>query len=444
MRRILLALGLVLASVVARADTGVFRENNAPCITDFSQSDQRFGYRYDVHVPADSPNACSYHGGFLHNVNDENPFGTPLVQSFNSDLGIGSATFIVPFQSFVHQTSASSVFANGVWHFYVAGASVLCTPLSTCFPEEVGLYVDNNLVAFKNYSVKSLPTGAMLANAGPARFGATGDPTTDIEMDVQGDEEVTGREHVGPTPTTTATPTPTRTVTATPTAATPTPTGLTKTPTATATTSPTPTVTPIRETVGNQQISGNLSFEESVARTIFMEPRRAANNGLLLSITGQAAVSSGQGGAVELRGGAGANLSAGGNASVIGGSGFNGSDVVLTPVVAFGGTAGRVYADGHLTVRVVSGSPTVGTCGTSPSIVGTDNAGRVTVGTGGVATSCTVTFGRAWVNAPACTAMHEGAVLFVRAVATTTTLTIDAATPLTASGVLSYLCIGRE
>ena len=89
-------------------------------------------------------------------------------------------------------------------------------------------------------------------------------------------------------------------------------------------------------------------------------------------------------------------------------------------------------------------APSASSCGTTPSVVGFDNAGRITVGTGGVATSCTLTFGYPWQNTPACVANHEGAVLVVRAVATTTTLTIDAATPLTASGILSYICFGRE
>jgi hypothetical protein len=90
-------------------------------------------------------------------------------------------------------------------------------------------------------------------------------------------------------------------------------------------------------------------------------------------------------------------------------------------------------------------APTVSACGTSPSIAATstDMSGTITVGTGGTATPCTVTFARTWLVEPQCTAMHEGAILLVRAVATTTTLTIDASSPFTAGGLLKYQCSGN-
>jgi hypothetical protein len=45
--------------------------------------------------------------------------------------------------------------------------------------------------------------------------------------------------------------------------------------------------------------------------------------------------------------------------------------------------------------------PTVGTCGTGPSISGDDMSGSVKVGTGGV-NSCAITFASAYTNAPRC------------------------------------------
>ena len=78
--------------------------------------------------------------------------------------------------------------------------------------------------------------------------------------------------------------------------------------------------------------------------------------------------------------------------------------------------------------------------GTSPSIAGTDEAFTITVGTGGTATSVEVTFAKAFSVAPRCSSNHEGAVLVTRCVSTTTTVTIDAATPFTASGKITVIC----
>lgn len=117
------------------------------------------------------------------------------------------------------------------------------------------------------------------------------------------------------------------------------------------------------------------------------------------------------------------------------------------------GTTDTVQLGGYLRVGSNSGDghflsigtlPTIGACGTSPSIssTSTDQAGIITIGTGGSATSCVITFAKTWVNEPSCTASHEGAILLVRETTTTTTLTIDASSPLTASGKIKYSCNG--
>lgn len=78
--------------------------------------------------------------------------------------------------------------------------------------------------------------------------------------------------------------------------------------------------------------------------------------------------------------------------------------------------------------------------GTNPSIAGTDEAFTITVGSGGSATTVTVTFANAWAVAPRCMANHQGAILLTRCVATTTTVVIDAATAFTAGGLLDVIC----
>jgi hypothetical protein len=80
--------------------------------------------------------------------------------------------------------------------------------------------------------------------------------------------------------------------------------------------------------------------------------------------------------------------------------------------------------------------------GTSPSIAGTDFAGRVTVGTGGTATTGTITFGTAFATAPSCHANNETTLLFAQATATTTTLVITSATPFGAADKITYICGG--
>ena len=101
----------------------------------------------------------------------------------------------------------------------------------------------------------------------------------------------------------------------------------------------------------------------------------------------------------------------------------------------------------HISTNTVNNNfPVVSACGTSPSLTSPayDAAGEIVIGTGGIATSCTLTFGSDWTNPPACIATHEGAILFTRTVTTTTTLVVDAATPLTAGGKIKYACVGRE
>lgn len=80
--------------------------------------------------------------------------------------------------------------------------------------------------------------------------------------------------------------------------------------------------------------------------------------------------------------------------------------------------------------------------GTTPSIAGSDSAGRVTVGTGGTAATGTITFGTAWATAPACTAANETTQLALFPTATTTTLVLASSTPFTAADKLVYICVG--
>ena len=86
----------------------------------------------------------------------------------------------------------------------------------------------------------------------------------------------------------------------------------------------------------------------------------------------------------------------------------------------------------------------MGACGTTPSVVGNDMAMEITVGTGGVATSCAVTFANAWLtNAPQCIAESDTDIVAIKSVETTTTATFTVAAAFTASSKLEVLCFGR-
>ncbi len=103
--------------------------------------------------------------------------------------------------------------------------------------------------------------------------------------------------------------------------------------------------------------------------------------------------------------------------------------------------------NGH--VHTTGTDPTLSSCGTSPSIIGSDTAGTVTIGTGGVVSDCTITFATAYTtNAPACvvTSRMSGTSigLYISAASTSAiTVSKDAGSgPFPASGVFSYHCIG--
>ena len=101
----------------------------------------------------------------------------------------------------------------------------------------------------------------------------------------------------------------------------------------------------------------------------------------------------------------------------------------------------RINNKGHI---IVGGTaPTIASgFGTSPSIAGHDIAGRVTVGTGGVASTGTITFGSAWTTAPSCNGTNETTTLLLKATASTTTLVLASATPFTAADLLVWNCLG--
>ncbi len=93
------------------------------------------------------------------------------------------------------------------------------------------------------------------------------------------------------------------------------------------------------------------------------------------------------------------------------------------------------------TAPTVAGT-TTNSCGVTgaPSIAGKDQAGIITVG-GTSATSCRVTFGAAFSNAPACVANAQTTVTALKIASTTGYVDISSAA-LTPTETISYVCLG--
>lgn len=156
-----------------------------------------------------------------------------------------------------------------------------------------------------------------------------------------------------------------------------------------------------------------------------------------LGDTGTVTVSSGE--ALGNPSDSGDTVIASGNAN--GGNGNSGDIIISTGTADV--TRGVISVGAHLVS--VGATPTItANCGTGPSVVGTDQSGKITVGTGGLDSSCTLTFNQAWANAPPCIVGDETTSLLLTGASTTNDLVITAATPLGAGDTISYICLGNQ
>lgn len=114
-----------------------------------------------------------------------------------------------------------------------------------------------------------------------------------------------------------------------------------------------------------------------------------------------------------------------------------------------GATAGELIgasATGFVqTPKFVSsgGTVTPGACGTTPSITGSDSGMQITVGSGGVATTCAATFSSAFGAAPACVVQNNTDRVSYSVVTTTSVITITATAAFTAGSIFHVICVGR-
>jgi hypothetical protein len=113
--------------------------------------------------------------------------------------------------------------------------------------------------------------------------------------------------------------------------------------------------------------------------------------------------------------------------------------------VTFSDVDGVDVPNGNLSVgggqiEVTGTDPTFSTCGTSPSIVGADMAGRINVGTG-FTNLCRINFVTTYAVAPACTVTGNSSAINYTSVPSTTQLMISSDSDM-ASNVLNYICVG--
>jgi len=113
-------------------------------------------------------------------------------------------------------------------------------------------------------------------------------------------------------------------------------------------------------------------------------------------------------------------------------------EVQMKPAAA-GVTAVSRWDGATLHQEFTGTAPAVSSCGGSPSIVGNDHSGKVTIGSAPGA-SCTLTFSKGWSNAPPCVANNNTTSNLVRSSTSTTVLTLTGT--LTAADVISYVCVG--
>lgn len=123
-----------------------------------------------------------------------------------------------------------------------------------------------------------------------------------------------------------------------------------------------------------------------------------------------------------------------------------GGDAVLSATQTFSGvnTFSTIAVQGHYEVSGAT-SPTVSSCGTAPngSIVGTDAAGRATIG--GTPTTCTVNFAKPYANPPICVCSSDSDRSCSVSSVTTTSVALDnPGSSLISGEIIAYICFGRQ
>jgi hypothetical protein len=125
------------------------------------------------------------------------------------------------------------------------------------------------------------------------------------------------------------------------------------------------------------------------------------------------------------------------------GTGLGGGLVMqVAPASSTGSTPNSfvtaLTVDARVHLKAGGTAPALTSCGTSPTIAGTDTAGTITEGS--AASGCTATFNKAFAATPYCVMSSQGGLGFTYAVSTTA-ITITNVGALSSTKV-DYHCLG--
>jgi len=123
------------------------------------------------------------------------------------------------------------------------------------------------------------------------------------------------------------------------------------------------------------------------------------------------------------------------------GSGTTTINGTATGGVLIGRVASLTTLNGHV-ASVTATAPALTSCGTSPTIVGSDAAGTVTMGTASP-TGCVITFATAYTAAPSCTVSWQATPLASQSYSVSTTA-ITLVQTGTSSNLVNYTCVARS
>ncbi len=191
----------------------------------------------------------------------------------------------------------------------------------------------------------------------------------------------------------------------------------------------------------------NIQLGSTGAMTFFTAPSGTA--GAVATLTNQVAIANtglltaNQG--INIAGGA----SAAGSIYKIASDGFNivgstGSGTDFRLINPAGSAAIIANPTGTLNLtytgraKYTSTAPTPSSCGTSPTVAGSDTAGLITVGSGAT-TACTVTFSSTWTTAPYCVLSWQTNLVSMQYTVSATAISITQTG--TASDKINYICM---
>ena len=120
----------------------------------------------------------------------------------------------------------------------------------------------------------------------------------------------------------------------------------------------------------------------------------------------------------------------------------SGGSSMPTATGSYSGSTLLVGANGHIATYMAT-APVLSSCGSSPSITGSDTAFVITVGS--TATGCTATFNKTWTSNPVCTVTNQSQsiVSAMTYTVSTTAVTISQAAGLSGN-IIDVICLGAQ